>query len=459
MLGGIILMKTFFRFSILGLLLVAITAFSVSAVMAQDGEDDVETKKALYETFIKHYDKYTIADAEKAIAAAKEYITKFPDDKQYVDYFKPEITRLEKQIADIKQAEKDAADRAEKERLRKEQLARLNKFDAAYKAAAVAKTDIETKWTEAFSTGAEVINNDKDYSLDIKLLLAGAGLDYLSLAKPAITSQNDKILKYAQDAITDINSGKTSKDFGGFNYKYKTKENALGSMNYIIGSIKYYNQDRKDEAIKYFYKAVQFNSDAKKDWFVFSNIGQWYLDEAKKISEDRKKLDLQIEENVAKEKEMFAMERGYAERAMDAFARAYSIAKNNPKTEAKYKTALFNTLKGLFEFRYTDPKEADLKSEKNINSYVASIDKMTMPNPENEVKPITVTEEAPSEKPADATKDDTKSTGTTETKPAVKTTTKPATTTKTTAKPATTTKTTDMKSGVTRSRTVTKTNN
>ncbi len=431
MLGGNILMKTFFRVTVLGLLMVVLTAFSVSAVMAQDGNDDQKEKETLYKCFVDNYDKNTIEQKEKAIDCAKQYIAKFKDDTQYVKYFEEAIPDLEKWI-------KDEIKRKEVEKKRLEDEKRINRFDTAYRAAVGAKTDIATKWAEAFAAGDDLIKNNPSFALDAKIILASAGKGYLAQAEPPIDTYNNKTIAYAEEAISDLESGKKSDNFGAYNYIYKTKENALGEMNFIIGFIKYVRQEKKDEGVKYFYKATQHESDAKKNTGVYKSIGSWYLSKAGKIGDKRKAVlaknkaieedatlteeekKAKIDANIAEAQELFALEKGYADRAIDAYARAHALSK-----DANDKAAIFTTLKGLFEFRYNDPKDELKKSEANINSYVASVNTKTMPNPATEVEPVKTEEEAPSDKPADTTKEEAKSS--------------------------------DNKSGATRSRTVSKT--
>lgn len=429
MLGGNILMKTFFKVTVLGLLMVVLTAVSVSPIMAQD--DDQAEKTALYNKFIKHYDKETIDDKQAAIDAAKAYIAKFntPEDKQYTDYFKEAIPPLEEWITNKKKKNKEDAERAAR-------IARLKRLNTAYEAAKAKPNDAKN-WDEYFAAGEDVLKFEPEF-VDVSIVLASGGSE---MPKELLTESKYKALTlmYANKVINQIESGVKSdgNKYGEFRWVYGSKDKALTWMNTIIGFIK--AQDNKDAAMPYYYKATQYET-GSKNWTVYRIIGQWYFDKLIKLGEEREKLDKTNEENFEPIKQMVAVEKGYAERAIDAYARAYDLARTDSKVDAKSKTALFESLQKLFAFRYSDPTEAEMKTDISINNYVASVSKKPMPNPETKVTPVKLKEDTPSNTPADAKKDETKTSD---------------------AKPAATKKvgekTSDTKAGATRSRTVSKT--
>jgi outer membrane biosynthesis protein TonB len=135
------------------------------------------------------------------------------------------------------------------------------------------------------------------------------------------------------------------------------------------------------------------------------------------------------------------MQKGYAERAINAYARAYKIAKGDPKKKDLVEP-LATTLKQLYAFRYTG------KTLDNVDTYVATVTSNTLVDPTTTVTPVK--EEVPTTPatttPGTTTPANTTAPATTATpKPAATTTPKPATTTptkpvsSTTAKPETTT--------------------
>jgi hypothetical protein len=412
-------MKTIYRNLALGILLAVFAAFSVAPVSAQTAAQDEKTK--LYNTYIENYDK-SLDKQKIALAAAKQYVEKYganAEDKEQVDYFKNAIPSLEEGINKVERETKDKAAAG----------ALFEKFNAANKAKNI---------PEIFTSGKEILAKQPDF-LDINLVLASAGFDQAVLATPVDTYNNDTI-NYARKAIQLIEAGKASEteQYGAGNYIYKndkftdTKSNALSWMNYTIGYITYYRQGKdnaakKREALPYFYKATQHNSFNKTNPFVYQTIGAWYLDEAIKIDTDRKaKITAAGDKDTDETLAMLANQKGYADRAIDAYARAYKFAKDDPKQKKEYTDNLYNRLKELYTFRYEGKIEG-------IDQFVAAVQNKPMPDPTTAITPVK------EETPAATTTTSTTNNGTTPaaTAPATTAPTKPATTN--TAKPATTT--------------------
>lgn len=428
-------MKTIFRFLALAMLLTAFSAASVTTSFAQDA---AAVKKELYE---KHLANYAAKEADKlqlALDAAKTYVEKFgesAEDKEQVTYYKAETTRLEKAIADAKQRVRDEGDAAAMKAL-------LNRFDAAVKG-----TGGKANPSETYTSGKEIIAKKPDF-LDVILVLGSVGFDQV-VADPPVDTYNEDTITYAKMAIQKLEENKPSitKNYGVLKYSYKTdllpdgktnpngyadgKSNALGAMNYNIGYILYYRQGKdnpakKKEALPYFYKATQHNSYSKKIPTTYQAIGAWYLDEAIRIDKERTAI---LTGNSGKENEqtlaMVGEQKGYADRAIDAYSRAYKLAKAAPKSDKTYTDSLYNRLKELYAFRY------DGKTD-GIDAFVATVDSKPFPDPTTAITPVKVETTEPA-----ATTSTTTTPATT--KPAATTPIpKPATAPTTTAKPPTT---------------------
>jgi tetratricopeptide (TPR) repeat protein len=376
MLEGDILMKTISKVLMCGVMFTASSA--VTNVFAQDACADVEAKQALYAKYTANYDK-AIDLRKTAVEAGKEYIAKYgacKDDAEQVNYFKKAIPDLE---ASIKKAEQDAAKAGEA----KATQALFTRFDTAVKGN---KTD------EVFASGKEILAKESDtpIGLDVTLVLASVGFDQASLKTPNNTYNNDAV-NYAKTAIQKLEAGKTSENFGAIQYVYKNKDfpdgknNALGWMNYTVGYIMYNRQNQKKEALPFLYKSTQLNSATKNFPESYRQIGAWYLDEAIRIDTDRtKKITEAGNKDTEETLALLATQKGYAERAIDAYARAYKIAGANPQTAKEYKDALFTKLKELYVFRY------DGKTD-GIDAFVASVMNKPMPDPLSSVTPVTVT--------------------------------------------------------------------
>jgi hypothetical protein len=403
----------------LGILMTVFVAAGATTGYAQDVCAEVEPKIALDKEFRDNYDK-DLAKQEIAVKAGKQYMEKYgacAADKDFVEYLKTAVPELEAGIAKAKQAVIDKENAGKKK-------ATLTRFDAAAKAKNV---------SDVFTSGKEILNNESnfaDVALDVNIALATAGFAQ-SLANPPVDTYNADTINYAKSAIQKIEGGKTSKGFGVWSYNLKdpkytdTKSYALGALNYIVGYVTYYregkdNPEKRKEALSYLYKSTQYNSFTKADPLVYRSIGAWYLDEAVKIDKQRSEAikaagGKDTEETLA----MFALSKGYADRAIDAYARAYKVAKDDKTQQKSYVDELYTKLKDLYQFRF--------ENTNGIDAYVASVQSKPLPDPTTAVTPVK--EEAP------ATTTPVGTTSTTETKPAT-TPTKPVSDTMT--KPATT---------------------
>jgi len=357
-------MKTIFRALALALLLTAFSAAAVTPIFAQDG---LEENVALYKKYTENFNG-TIAQKKIAVEAGKQYIEKYGSNADYapqIDYLKKDVPRLEKAVAAIEAKEAKGA------------LA--TRFDTAVRANNVA---------ESFSTGKQILAGNPDF-VDVYLVLASAGFDQATLPTPVDTYNTDTV-SYAKTAIEKIEAGKpsTTGDWGAVSYAYKNdkfadgKSNALGSMNYNIGYIMYFRQNQKKEALPYFYKSLQYNSPAKNNPTVYQAIGASYFDEAKRLGqESADKYKAASNTETEESKAAFALAKGYADRAIDAYARAYKIAGSNPATKKEYKDGLYRIIQDLYKFRYEGKIEG-------IDAYIASVMNKPMLDPTIAVTPV-----------------------------------------------------------------------
>lgn len=375
-------MKTIFRFLALGILMAVFSAVTVTSSFAQG--DEAAAKKALYDTYIANYDKPEIEKKEIAIKAAKEYVEKYganAPDKEQVDYFKTAIPDLEKAVAEIR-----AAEEKRKKDVAKQAL--FKSFDDGVKG-----TNGKADPVKTYASGKEIVAGDPDF-VDVILVLGSVGFDQAVLPTP-VDTYNEDTIQYAKMAIQKLEANKPSKtgDFGVLQYSYKNKDypdgkaNALGWMNYNIGYITYYRQGKdnpakKKEALPYLYKATQYTSFNQKNPFLYQTIGAWYLDEAIKIDKDRKaKITAAGDKDTDETLAMLAMQKGYADRAIDAYARAYKFAKDDKNSKKEYTDNLYARLKELYVFRY------DGKTE-GIDQFVASVQSKPLPDPTAAITPV-----------------------------------------------------------------------
>ncbi|MDQ3711808.1 MAG: hypothetical protein M3388_06270 [Acidobacteriota bacterium] len=424
-------MKTIFRFLALGILMTVFSAVTVTSSFAQG--DAAADKAALYKTYMDNYDKPEIEKIETAIKAAKEYVEKYganAADKEQVDYFKTAVPDLEKSVAQIRKAKGDA----EKAKVTQ---ALFTRFDTAVKG-----TGGKANPAETYASGKEIIAGNPDF-LDVIIVLGSVGFDQAVLPTP-VDTYNDNTIEYARMAIQKLEANTPSKtgNYGVLQYSYKNKDypdgksNALGWMNYNIGYITYYRQGKdnpakKKEALPYLYKATQYTSFNQKNPFLYQTIGAWYLDEAIKIDKDRKaKITAASDKDTDETLAMLSMQKGYADRAIDAYARAYKFAKDDKNTKKDYTDNLYARLKELYVFRY------DGKTE-GIDQFVASVQNKPLPDPTTSITPVKDETTTPPATTSTATPTEPATSTAT---PAAPATSKPAAATPATSKPATTPK-------------------
>jgi hypothetical protein len=365
-------MKTIFRFLSVGLLLTAFVAVGSIAAFAQSGCDDTATKTDLDGKFRGNYDKADIASRKLAVDAGKQYIEKFgecADSKEFVDYLKAYLPAMEARI--------------KKEEVAAMTKGRYDKYNAAYKA---------QNWDDVYAAGKEILAAEPD-NLDVILDLGSIGYDQSISSKNY--KYNDDTVKFAKLALEKFKSGKTCERCGAF-YAYKSKDNAVGWMNLTIGYILYNVQNNKKDALPYLFAASQANSETKSNPLAYDPIGAYFFDDVKKLVDETQNMiktplpDTATDEEKAKReadiKAKLALLNGTAERAMDAYAHAYSVAKANPKQKA-YADELYKKLQGLYSLRFPN--------ETKLDSYIASLVAKPMTDPATAVTPVADAEATP----------------------------------------------------------------
>lgn len=348
----------------MGLMMVAFAAGTVTTGFAQDGQAE---KEAIYKKFTDNFNGKTVEQRKIAIEAGKEYLQKYEaDNDEVVAYIKRVLPKVEKSIEGDVSAESKA-------------------FNEAVPA---------KNWDAAFTNGKAILSKAPD-NIDVMLVLASIGFDN-SVANPPVDKYNTDAINFAKMAIQKIEEGKPSgtQKYGAFAYEYKTdkfpdgKSNALGWMNYTIGSIMFNRLNQKKEALPYLYKATQANSATKNFAEIYRLIGSYYLNEYNNIVTDR---NAKIQANGGKETEetraALGMQYAYADRAIDAYAIAHKIANANPAEKAEYKTALLNTAKQAYKARFGKDEGAD--------AYIATQSSKSLVDPGSAVTPVSVESLAP----------------------------------------------------------------
>lgn len=363
-------MKTIFRFLSLA---VVFAGLGASAAFAQDACADVDGQTALYTKVTETYNKTTIPERKIAVETGKQFLEKYgacTTLKEQIDFVKAQVPASEKWIA-----AKETGD-ANK--------ALFAKYDGGVQA---------KNYDNAYAAGKDILAKQPD-NLNILVPLGVIGL-YQSYDKNY--KYNDDSLRYAQQALTLLNSGKElpKKNKAGvptagvFELEY-TKEEAISELTYALGYINFYAKNDKKAALPYYYQVSKLNGRYKTDPRVYATIGSYYIDDAAKLGQEiagliakqkaaateaeKTTLDTEIKGKVA-------LFNGYTERTLDAYSRAYSAAKSDTPANKTYKEGLYKIVQDLYKRRFD-------KTE-GVDAYVSSTVAKPLPNPTLEVTPVT----------------------------------------------------------------------
>lgn len=273
------------------------------------------------------------------------------------------------------EAQKEGIDFAKAELPKME--ARLVKWnERIYKAELIKRFDTGLtgkNWDEVYASGKEILAKYGDEFRAVELVLGSIGLDETRKATP-VTKWNEDTLKYAKQSIASIESGKAFKTWGVGEFDYKDKENALGWMNFTIGYILTFDKKDKKEGAIYMHKVAQSTSKANADSAIYTATAQYYVEllnaEILKLKAmpavdpaDTDEVKKQKDEDLKKQA---ALMKGTADRALDAYARAYVKAPNTP-TAKPFKDSVLKSFKDIYQIRYDKPDGADAM----INSYAS----------------------------------------------------------------------------------------
>jgi hypothetical protein len=354
-------MKTIFGYFSLALLVAAVS--SVGA-FAQDICTDVAGQTELSQKFTDNYNKPDLAAQEVAVEAGKQFVEKYgacATQKELVEYYNKYIPGMEAKIKAAKAAkEKDAL------------YARFNNAHTA------------KNWDELYAAGKEVLAKEPD-NIDVILALGSVGYDE-SFKKNY--KYNDDTIRYAKLAIQKLNAGASSKTYGVYEWTYGNKDNAIGWMNMSIGYATFLNN--KKDALPYIYQASLANSDTKKNPIVYETIGRFYYDQASSLLNEIKTLVADVKDTdpddvktqkAAAIKAKVALLNGNAERAIDAYARAYNLAKTDPAKKA-YADIQYKKIQELYGVRFPD------KPTTGVDAFITASVSKPMPDPTSAVTPI-----------------------------------------------------------------------
>lgn len=372
-------MKTIFRYVNAAAILAAFIVFGAVATIAQDPCADAEGQTALGDKFRAQFPDKSIEGRKAAIETGKQFMEKYgscDSAKELGDYLKAQIPKMEDGLKKAIDAKKE------------------NDLVTRFNNALTAKN-----WDEVYAAGKEILANYGDKYRDVELALGTIGYDE---SYKGNFKYNEDTLKYARQSIADLEAGKTFSASYGVpkDFVYKSKDNALGWMNLSIGYITAVGQKDKKSALPYFFKATQTNSDTNKNPIPYEQIGNYYFDELDKLTTeitamaaDQKSTDTPevAKQKVDAIKAKIALSNGTAERAIDAFSRAYTLG-----VAKAYKDNMRKNMEAAYKLRFN--KDAGL------DAWVADNMKKPFANPTTPVQPVSDPEATPTTQGADSPK-------------------------------------------------------
>lgn len=143
------------------------------------------------------------------------------------------------------------------------------RFDAGYK---------NKKWSELFTVGRQIVTEESNKPLVLDVMLTLAMVGYELTANEKNETYDTDTVYYAKRAIDLIESGISTQSCWGVFDCHKTKDKALGWLNYTIGYISYFRFRENKKAIPYFYKATQYNMEFKYDAFMYQAVAIHYFE-------------------------------------------------------------------------------------------------------------------------------------------------------------------------------------
>ncbi len=366
-------MKTIFRHTNAALLLVAFIALGAVASLAQDATsspnpcEDSAGLNAL-DTKIRDLLSKTDLESRKAkIENTKQFLVKYGScepAKEFANYLTPLLPKWEDSYRLAVKAQ--------------EAQARYKRFDAAVKT---------SNWDDVYAVGKEILVVEPD-QVDLMITLGSIGYDELYAGRTNF-KYNDDTIKFAKQAIAALEAGKTTEKYGLFGWAFKTKEKALAELNVTIGYLTQVAMKNKKDAAPYFFKATQNSTETSKSPLPYALIGDYYFDELNKLNAEIKTMAADQKDTdtpeVAKEKAdaikaKVALSNGMAERAMDAFSRAYKFAPDTTAAGKTYKEKMKKNVADAYNLRFGKTEGVDAW----INATIAK----PFTNPTTPVTPI-----------------------------------------------------------------------
>lgn len=321
-----------------------------------------DEKAKLDDTFRKNFK----TNKDLAYQTAKDYLAKFgsdADNQEFVTYLKNWITKEEQRRKD------------------EQKLGLAKRCSDPVTSASKAPTAAEkAKFGSDVFSGCQQFASQEPNNAYPLLVPVDYGF-VLATSSPAVNTYNDQTIALAKQTIQKIESN-TLGDVKWADYNYKSKDDALAWMNYIIGFITFNNLTGKEaDAVPYLYKSLQYNSEIKNKPLPYYAIGFNYRTQYNKAVQDFQTKYAGAKDVTDEMKQDLGMQKALADRAIDAFARAYAVAKADPKLPQAAKDARLKDLEQMYKIR-------NKEQTAGMNELVASVMSKPLPDPSSPVTPV-----------------------------------------------------------------------
>lgn len=357
-------MKTIFRYTKAGLLAAAILTVGAVTGFAQNPCEDADGMTKMGDQVRAEYEgRSTVEGLRKFANTGKTFLEKYgacEPAKELADWLKGRLPWADQKIKDMVAA--------------KEKEDRINRFNTALNA---------KNWDTVYSAGKEILTHYEDEFRVVELVLGSIGYDELFKGNP---KYNAETLRFAKQSLANLEAGKEYKPLGIAPFTFKNREDAIAWMNLTIGYITQVGEKNKTAAAPYLFKATQATvSDTSKNPIPYELIGFYYFDELNKLVDqikakeaDQKDTDTEevAVQKVEELKKLVALSNGTAERAMDAFSRAFTLGK-----DAAYKKKMKENVQQAYKLRFG--------KDEGVDAWIASAVSKPFISPLTPVQPVT----------------------------------------------------------------------
>jgi len=220
-------------------------------------------------------------------------------------------------------------------------------------------------FNKAFDVCGAILASDPE-NLSLLIQLGYAGYNAQNLPTP-ITTFSPVSLGHAKKAVEMLEAGKTPDKW----VLFKSKDEALGYLNFAVGE--YMIKSDPAGALPYYLKALSYNTEVKNTALTYARLAAAY--QAGQYDPMQKAFTTEYGGKPETDESKHALNNlnQVIDRVMDAYARAISLAGNDPKLQ-QAKASWKEVLTGFYKFRNND-------SATGLDTFIAGVTSKPLPQP------------------------------------------------------------------------------